>query len=277
MRNPARKALYCLIALLAGAALIRFGALRLERIEDDVTAAAAIAIGFALVPFPLYILVEALFAIRGRALLLAGRGVIARWHVPPAEWDRFRGLDESRSAEDLALGNDLWIRGSTPRDGVEVIVGEKGVLVDGSYHMLSPRGLPELREVRWLGGSPDCLEFALLYPPGRHGRKVPITLRVPVPLPARAAGQKVLAHYESLCRRTQAITARTPPRPYPAWALALAGAAALVAIGWALAATIGEEDDPTWAVAVLVAAGVIGAFALVFALAALLLTPRGTR
>ncbi|HEX8223245.1 MAG TPA: hypothetical protein VF605_05465 [Allosphingosinicella sp.] len=277
MRNPARKALYCLLALAAGAALIRFGAVRLERIEEDGPGVAAIALGFVLAPFGFFFLVQSLFAIRGRALLLAGHRVIARWRVPAAEWDRFRGLDGRRSAEDFDLGNDLWIRRRTPPEGIEVIAGETSVLVDGSYHALRPGGIPDLREVRWLSGSPDCLEFALLYPRGRYVRTVPMTLRVPVPLPARAAAQTVLAHYERLCRPDPGLAARNPPSPYRVWLLVPAAAAALAAIGSALAATIGEDNDPNWAVAVLVAAGVTGIFALVVALGRFLFTRPGSR
>src|SRR5688572_24986064 len=114
MRNPARKALYCLLALLAGAALIRFGALRMERNGEDVTAVAAIALGFTLAPFGFIFLIQALFAMRGRALLLAGYRVIARWQVYPAEWERFRGVDARRSADPDSSVNDLWIRKAPP-------------------------------------------------------------------------------------------------------------------------------------------------------------------
>jgi hypothetical protein len=48
MRNPARKALYCFLALLVSAALIRYGALRLERIEEDLRGAGAVALGLAI-------------------------------------------------------------------------------------------------------------------------------------------------------------------------------------------------------------------------------------
>jgi hypothetical protein len=44
MRNPARKALYCLIAALAGAALVWFGVAREQRIGDDWTAIATFAL-----------------------------------------------------------------------------------------------------------------------------------------------------------------------------------------------------------------------------------------
>ena len=93
MRNPARKALYCLIALLAGAALIWFGAGREQRVGEDWTAIVPIALGFTLAPFGFVFLIQALFAMRGQALLLAGHRVIARWHVFPAEWEQFRELD----------------------------------------------------------------------------------------------------------------------------------------------------------------------------------------
>lgn len=273
MRNPARKALYCLLALIAGVALIRFGALRLERIEEDVPAVAAIALGFVLAPFGFYFLIQSLFAIRGRALLLAGYRVIARWHVPPPEWERFRGYDDRRAGEDFALGNDLWVRRARPGDPVEVIVGETSLLVDGSYHSLRPGGLPDLRGVRWLEGPPTCLEFALRYPRGRHGSPVPMTLRVPVPASGREGARRAFAHFERRLRPAPAADPRKLRRNYLLVGLLFVAAMAAVAAGWAY----GAFEDPLVPMGLLIGGSILAVFALVFVLASLFLTPRGNR
>ena len=75
MRDPAREALYCLIVLLAAVAAIRFGVLREEWIGEHWTAIVPILLGLAAAPFALVTLIQALFAIRGRARLLAGTAV----------------------------------------------------------------------------------------------------------------------------------------------------------------------------------------------------------
>lgn len=264
MRNPARKALYCLLALLVGAGLIVLGAVRLERFEEDRLGVGALMLGFAIVPFPLYILIEALLAVRGRALLLLGEGVIARWQVHPADWEGFRGLDSRRASEEASLGNDLWVRRAAPAAPVEVIVGEKSMLVDGSYHMLRPGGLPELREVRWLEGPPTCLEFALRYPRSRYGPPVPSTVRIPVPASARGEAGRVLAHYRQRLRPAT----RAPSRARRIGAI-LALAAAAGAGGHALARAW-LDGNPLVAPGLMIGGIVLAVFAALFALASLI-------
>lgn len=274
MRNPDRKALYCFLALLASAGLIWFGAVRLERLREDWPGVGAVILGFAIAPFALVTLIQALFAVRGRALLLAGRGVIARWQLPPAEWQRFRALDSRRAAEDFSLGNDLWIRKRTPPDPVEVIVGVKSALVDGSYHPLNPRGLPELRGVSWLEGPPTCLEFALRYPRGRYGGTVPMTLRIPVSASARAAAMRVFAHFEAITRRRPAIALRNVAMTYRVCAFLLIGAIVVGAGGYALAPAVPGGALQLTLLGLLIGASVLAVFAAILILATFLLDRR---
>ncbi|MGZ8285865.1 MAG: hypothetical protein ACXW27_15510 [Allosphingosinicella sp.] len=274
MRNPARKALYCLTALLAGAALIWFGASRHQRAGEDWTSIVPLVLGFTLAPFGFVFLIQALFAMRGRARLLAGHKVIARWHVYPAEWEQFRGLDSGRAAERISLGNDLWVRKAAPREPVEVIVGEKSALVDGSYHPLSPRGLPELRGVRWLEGPPACLEFELRYPRSRYGSPVTTTLRIPVPASARAAAGQVFGHFERLTRRSPPLALRNPPKTYRICALLVFGAAAAGGVGYWLTRGLPDGADPLVPLGLLIGATILGVFAIILALATWLLTRR---
>lgn len=273
MRNPARKALYCLLALIAGVALIRFGALREERIGEHWTAIVALALGFTLAPFGFVFLIQALFATRGRARLLAGHRVIARWHVHPIEWERFRALDNRRAGEDFALGNDLWVRRAKPSDPIEVIVGETSLLIDDSYHVLRPGGLPELRDIRWLEGPPACLEFGLRYPRGRYGGTLPMTLRVPVPPSGREGARRVVAYFEPRLHRRPGLALRNPPRTYRVCAVLLVLAIAAAAGGYALAAS----DSPLVPLGLLIGGIVLAVFAVVLALATFLLTRPGSR
>lgn len=274
MRNPARKALYCFLALVAGAALIWFGAGR-EQIGEHWSAIVPVALGFTVAPFALVFLVQALLAIRGQALLLAGKRVIARWHVYPAEWEQFRRLDGRRSGEDVSLSNDLWIRRRAPSGPVEVIVGEKSLLIDKSYHVLRPGGLPELREVRWLDGPPTCLEFALRYPRGRYGGTVPTTLRVPVPAGSRGDAWRIIAHFEPLLHRKPGLALRNPPKTYRVCAILVLAAAA--AGGLAYAVGVGSPDgiSPLLLPGLMIGGLVLAVFAVILALATFLLTRPG--
>lgn len=272
MRNPARKAVYWFLVLLAGAALIRFGALREERIGEDWTAIVPLALGFTLAPFGIVFLIRALFAARGRARLLAGHRVIARWSVYPSEWEQFRALDERRSGADPSFVNDLWIRRSAPAGPVEVVVGETGLLIDDSYHGLRPGGLPELREVRWLDGPPTCLEFALRYPRGRYGGSVPTTLRVPVPAGSRGLAQRVVDHFGPKLVRRPGVALRNPPKTYRVCALLFTAAAAMAAAGYGLARSLPDGSDPMVPVALLIAGIGLGAFSALLAAAVWLVT-----
>lgn len=274
MRNPARKALYCLIALVVGAALVWLGALRQLRVGEDWVSIGAAFLGLGIAPIALVFLIQASLAARGQARLLAGHKVIARWHVYPAEWEQFRKLDARRAAEHSALVNDLWIRKASPTDGVEVIVGETSLLVDRSYHVLRRGGLPELREISWLDGPPTCLEFGLLYPRGRFGGTLPLTLRIPVPPGARGAAQRVVDHFEPRVRRKPGLALRNPRRTYRVCAFLLAAAAAMAAIGYALARGRAPSDDPLVPLVLLIGGAGLGAFAATLAFATLALTRR---
>lgn len=274
MRDPARKALYCLIAVLAGAALIGFGAFRHQRIGEDWASIVPIFLGLAFAPIGFVFLIQALLAARGQARLLAGHGLIARWHVTPGEWEQFRKLDSRRAADHPALVNDLWIRKASPVGGVEVIAGETSLLVDRSYHVLRPGGLPELRSVGWLDGPPFCLEFGLLYPRGRYGGTLPLTLRIPVPPGALGLARRVVDHFEPRLRRKPGLALRNPRRTYRVCAILLIAAILLAAAGDALARARPDGADPLVPLLLLIGGAGLGAFALLLALATYLLTRR---
>lgn len=275
MRNPARKALYFLLATLAGAGLVWFGAIREARIGEDWTAIVPMVVGMAVAPFAFVFLIQALLAARGRARLLAGDRVIARWHLRPAEWEQFRTFDARRSGSDPSLVNDLWIRRKPAIERVEVIVGETAALVDGSYHVLRPRGLPELREVRWVEGPPACLEFRLLYPRSRYGGTVPTALRIPVPAGSRGDAQRIVGHFAPGLVRKPGLALRNPPKTYRICALLLAAGAAMAAAGYAMARSLPDGGDPLPAVTLLIVGIGLGFFAALLAVAVWLVTRPG--
>jgi hypothetical protein len=198
MRNPRRKVGYGLaVALLGGGAALA-AAFSADWI-GAVPSAVITSFGGIFAIFGLFGVLMSVFAAIGHARLMSGRGVIARWHITPDEWDRFRALDAIRAAQGPTLLNELPIRHETPTQGVDVIVGRTQLIVDGSYHTLRFRGLPELRGVGWLNApaDPECLEFALLYPAGRYGGARLLSLRVPVASSAREDGVRVYHHFKS--------------------------------------------------------------------------------
>ncbi|MBX3503628.1 MAG: hypothetical protein KF889_29655 [Alphaproteobacteria bacterium] len=231
-----RRAWYWLAFGLVGGGVALAAALGGERIGDGLDVAIA-TVAATCAALGLSVALVALLAARGQDRLLAGRGVIARWQVTPAEWDRFRAFDASRATQHPALINDLPMRGGTPGRAVEVIVGRAELLVDGTYHTLRPRGLPELRAVGWLAApaDPECLEFALLYPGDRFGTARRRSLRVPVAPSAREDGVRVYHHFRAL------IPVRRPGLAYRRPGLVIGGGLGLVlaclaasGVGWLL-------------------------------------------
>lgn len=280
MRNPARKALFCAAIIAIGALLVWFGAHEHGRAAESGLAIASIALGIPAVAFGLIFLVQALLLARGRSKLLAGNDVLARWHVAPADWDRFRAFDSARAAsEPFQLANDLWIRKTTPPQGVDVIIGKNSLIVDDSYHVLRPYGLPELRAINRLvatGNAPECLEFRLAYPTRSGSRYT--TLRIPVPSLARGESLRVYDWFEPRLRRKPALALRNTGRTYRICLVFGIGCLAAFAIGWMLVAAGGyrieEEDFGSVAPFVLMLVGSIGVvFALLLALATYALAP----
>jgi hypothetical protein len=288
MRNPPRKA-----AIFAGLAAFG-GALAWLGTQNHVAGSGdwvpgAMVVGGGLLAFACSLwLIQALFHIRGMARLEAGIGVVARWHVGALDWEKYRAADAARERSDPQfLVNDLWLRKQTPPEGVEVIVGEKSLIVDSSYHVLRMNGLPELRSIGWLDNSatpgrpPDCIEFLLAYPRGRYGGIQYTCLRVPVPESAQVPARKAYLQFAPALERRRAkgaIALRNPRRT-----LQLCGgmlAASLIAFAWAWfeAERTGWTLDETMVPFVtLIVASMAALFAVVLGGLTLLLRPKPGR
>lgn len=270
MRAPLRKAGYWLALGLVGGVLALVGFHSFTWI-GEIPGALMAGVGMLCAALGLMLGPMSLLAAIGHARLLAGRGVIARWQVTPAEWDRFRAFDAARTAQDASLINDLRIRKATPEAGVDVIVGRKQLMVDGSYHVLRPFGLPELRAVRWLPApaDPECLEFTLAYPRGRYGGIRLCSLRVPVAFSARPAGVRVFEHFRALIPQRKLGIAFRRPGLVIGWGLGVMLAClAAAGVGWLLETRATGGD----LAAILMLSGILGAggslfFTVVIALA----------
>lgn len=199
MRNPPRKALLFFGLSILGVGLLLAGIAAFERIDETLGTIVGI-LGLTVAVVCLFLCLWMLVSSIGYSRLMAGKDVIARWHVGAAEWDRFRAFDAIRAAEQLWLRNDLRIRKRTPPQGVDVIVGRHSLIVDGSYHHVS--GKIAGRQINWLNApaDPECIEFPKSYPHSKGG-SLDLTLRVPVPASARAEGVKVFEFYFSKLKK----------------------------------------------------------------------------
>lgn len=246
MRRPLRKAGLWSFLGVVGASGFLLAVFRYDELGPIVGTIALIC-GAALLPFSIVMLPLSLLAATGHARLLSGVGVIARWRLTPEEWDRFRVFDDARSAQHVALLNEMNTRPPTPADGVEVMFGRRQVIIDSSYHQLRPLGLPELHAVGWLGGpaDPECLEFSLVYPAGRFGGAKRFALRVPVPPAAREAGVGVYWHFHKLIPQRRPGLAYRRPALVIGGCLTVALAAAMAGgVGWRVRSG-GDRSDAT--------------------------------
>lgn len=211
MRNPTRKIVIYLALMLLGVALAKYGIDAEKRIGEAWTSTGFSVVGMSIVPIAFILLIRALFNSRGRAKLLAGRDVIAHWHLTTDEWERFRTFDRIRGETNVRLFNDLAFDNDRQHRGIDVIVGKKSALVGDSYHVLRKGGIPGLTAIYWLSApaNPECLEFHIVYP--RH-RSPPVYLafRFPFPTAARNDARRVYDHFEPMLRPKPSLALRRP-------------------------------------------------------------------
>ena len=277
LRNPARKILLYLALVGAGILLIYLGGARWDGSAESWFGFLLMLAGLLSVAFGAVYLVMALVYARGRAKLLAGRGLIARWHVAAGEWERFVTIDRLRRETDAGFANDFNAAKQASDRGVDVVVGRTGVAVGDYYQTLRRGGLPGLVALYWLPppADPQCLEFHARYPRGRYGGSVPICIRFPIARGAEADARRVYDHFEPLLRPREAIALRNPALTIRiALAVALAGAIA-AGLGFASAGSGGEVNVTATIAAVI--GGILVLPALAVALATFVLSRRRSR
>jgi hypothetical protein len=274
MRNPAGKIVVYLALLAAGILLVYLGGARWDGTGDGWFGFVLMLAGLLSIAFGAVYLVMATLYARGCAKLLAGRGLIARWHVSAGEWARFVRIDQLRRETDAGFANDFNAAKQAADRGVDILVGRTGVAVGDYYQTLRRGGLPGLVAIYWLPppADPQCLEFHARYPRGRFGGSVPVCIRFPIARGADADARQVYDHFEPLLRPRDPIALRNPALTVRiALAVALAGAAAAA---WGLASLrSGGELNVTATIAALVGS-ILVLPALVVALAAFILSRR---
>lgn len=129
------------------------------------------------------------------AALERGEDVLARWHVSAADWREFVGRERRAAGPPH---NELSVRDEIPPAGVDVIVGRRAILVDGSVHRIPARGTPEVTHANAYEGT-GIVDLQLYYPGSFSStgsvRPVRTRLRFPFPPEARLAAREVVAHY----------------------------------------------------------------------------------
>jgi hypothetical protein len=244
MRRPDQKAfLWFLLAACGGA-----GVLLASQFFDQLGEVWSLVIGVPSVAVILFGVVYGIMAslsAYGEWRLRHGINVIARWQVPPDEWEAFRAYDKRRGAEQHGLTNDFT---PNPAEGrsVEVVFGPRQAMVDGSYHPLGRWAIPQLMWVGWQQppDAPECLELGLLHPAGKSST-LPMTLRVPVPRAARDDGVRMFHHFKARAPVSREGIAFRRPKLVIGWCIALTLIfAAVGGVGW-LMYDRGDRSDLT--------------------------------
>ena len=255
MRKPFRVAAIWSALALAGMVMAYLGANEAERSGQTSLAAALFLGGTGLAGVAFFAALFAAGDAAKLAQLVSGRETLARWRVSAADWDTFRTIDAARNAQHASLFNHFIVRSGTPAGGVEVLVGTRSLLIDGSFHTLEANGNPRLSAVSWLPTAIPCLEFTLHYlrTRGETAGLTAAVLRIPVPEDARREASRVLSHYNGRAETMRVSSAQRWPgvRAFILAALALGCIAAIAA------AVHGESGSSDVGVALVIA--VVGA------------------
>jgi len=268
MRNPLRKAGWWLLAAALGAVGVILVATNHAALGDVWSLVIGVP-GLTAILFGVIWGLMALLAACGQARLRRGVNALARWSVPPEQWEAFRVVNDRRGAEGPGLASDYLPRPGNGR-AVEVIFGARSVIVDGYYMALRRFAIPELAWVNWLQrpGEPECLEFGLVY--ASKTSTVRTALRVPVPGAAREAGVQVFHHFHAKAPKPRVGLAFRRPGLVIGWGLGVTAGALLVAgLAWMLR-YVGDASDAV--VITLIAAIMAAIGSAVFTVIILLVT-----
>jgi hypothetical protein len=213
VRNPRRSFWIAVALFLLGSGAIAWGALDMARAGRE-SVGSAIAIGGGIVAAVIGLLMSFnfLWAMRLVAAMHCGDKVIARWTVPPGQFDEFRANEAALKAK--GRRNDYKAPRATPADGVEVVFSEDAVLIGDTFFGLSSTGLARFQSVGMMPGNPMCIAFGTAMTAGRIGSAgaafTTITgeLRIPVARTANDGARTVLEHYRAVIGRRTIVKPR---------------------------------------------------------------------
>lgn len=135
--------------------------------------------------------------------LTSGRTAWARWTVPADEFMRFCEAEADVHARSV-MRNFYRPPRSVPRGGVDVVVSDDGVLIEGGYFPLSVTRGRRLEGVRWVGMPVPAIEFTTVFTglvrtssTTNEITRTIYLLRVPVALHARGVATAVIERYQA--------------------------------------------------------------------------------
>lgn len=202
IRHPRRNALICVGLAVAGALSLTWGVWRMTSLGHETTATAlSIAVGGLVGFFAGLMAVNFFWAERVMARMKAGEGVIARWTVPPALFDRFRQADHDlRPTEGPG---DYRPPRVTPPEGVEVVVSSDAVMIGDVWFGLTKVGIARFEGVTYRPGEAPMLVFDTVITLVSSGtsfstRNMRGVLRVPVAAHAPDQVEAALTHYRAV-------------------------------------------------------------------------------
>ena len=205
VRNPARNMAICVVVGAAGIVAVVAGALEMRALGHETgRTATLIALGLFGGILGIAFCFNFWRAVRIFRDMRSGRTAIARWTLPPPEFDRFRTIDGRFAEREEA--NDYSVPRATPPEGVEVIFSEDGVLIGGTYFGLSTTGMGRFNGVRWIASDPPMIEFGTVMTTATNAttfrlRHIHGTLRVPVASSAAQQGDHVARRYRDVIDR----------------------------------------------------------------------------
>lgn len=128
-----------------------------------------------------------------------GEGVIGRWTVAPALFDRVRAAERNRTRRK----NNWRLPRAAPPDGLPVIFTKEAVLVGDTYFRLASTGMSRFMHVRIDADPFACIEFSMrltVIGAGTQGRTARYRghLRIPIAQGADAEAARVVAYFKSL-------------------------------------------------------------------------------
>ena len=216
IRNPKRSVFIALgLTLLAGCA-IAWGFFEMDRLGAETPATgAAIGVGLLVAVLGFFLTINFLWAVRLVGAMRRGEAVIARWTVPPAQFDDFRTTEAAHKA--AGRRNDYKIPRKTPAEGVEIVFTANAVMVGDTFFGLARDGIARFTAARVVSGNPPCLAFATAMTVGRTGsagvRFDTYTgeLRVPIARTSQAEARAVFEHFRSVAERRTIVNPRFWP------------------------------------------------------------------
>jgi hypothetical protein len=110
--------------------------------------------------------------------LKRGEGILAQWSVSPEQWNAFVTLNRALNE----IPGRYFRLSAAERDlkPVDVVIGEKGLILNGTFHALSKSGARLTFGPFWMEGPPAYLEYGVNATVDDSGGVTTTSIRVPI-------------------------------------------------------------------------------------------------